>query len=96
MKLLIENLQQKQKNLLKNENLIFFNSHQNFFSSNQFLKAKKNSKSIAKNLQGKKGRFRENLLGKTVDYSGRTVIVVEPNLKLKECCLPFEIGEVAK
>ena len=45
------------------------------------------------NIKGKKGRFRENLLGKTVDYSGRSVIVVEPKLKLNECGLPEEIDE---
>lgn len=55
---------------------------------------KKPLKSISKVLQGKKGRFRENLLGKTVDYSGRSVIVVEPNLKLNECEIPLEICEI--
>jgi DNA-directed RNA polymerase subunit beta' len=49
-------------------------------------------KSLTKNIQGKKGRFRENLLGKTVDYSGRSVIVVEPKLSLNECGIPKEIG----
>ena len=39
-------------------------------------------------LKGKQGRFRQNLLGKRVDYSGRSVIVVGPNLKLHECGLP--------
>jgi DNA-directed RNA polymerase subunit beta' len=52
---------------------------------------KKKLKSLTNNIQGKKGRFRENLLGKTVDYSGRSVIVVEPLLKLNECGLPKEI-----
>ncbi len=53
------------------------------------------SKSITTRIQGKRGRFRENLLGKTVDYSGRAVIVVEPNLHLKECGLPFAIGSIS-
>ena len=45
-------------------------------------------KSIADMLKGKQGRFRQNLLGKRVDYSGRSVIVVGPHLKLHQCGLP--------
>ncbi len=45
-------------------------------------------KSLSDVLKGKQGRFRQNLLGKRVDYSGRSVIVVGPNLKLHECGLP--------
>jgi len=45
-------------------------------------------KSIADMLKGKQGRFRQNLLGKRVDYSGRTVIVVGPELRLHQCGLP--------
>jgi len=45
-------------------------------------------KSIADILKGKQGRFRQNLLGKRVDYSGRSVIVVGPSLKMDECGLP--------
>jgi DNA-directed RNA polymerase subunit beta' len=45
-------------------------------------------KSLADNLKGKQGRFRRNLLGKRVDYSGRSVIVVDPQLKLSECGVP--------
>lgn len=45
-------------------------------------------KSLAEALKGKQGRFRQNLLGKRVDYSGRSVIVVDPQLKLHECGLP--------
>ncbi len=45
-------------------------------------------KSLADILKGKQGRFRQNLLGKRIDYSGRSVIVVGPNLKLGECGLP--------
>ena len=45
-------------------------------------------KSISDMLRGKQGRFRQNLLGKRVDYSGRSVIVVGPELKLHECGLP--------
>ncbi len=45
-------------------------------------------KSLSDVLKGKQGRFRQNLLGKRVDYSGRSVIVVGPNLKLYECGIP--------
>ncbi|USN53486.1 MAG: DNA-directed RNA polymerase subunit beta' [Candidatus Nomurabacteria bacterium] len=45
-------------------------------------------KSIADTLKGKQGRFRQNLLGKRVDYSGRSVIVIGPHLKLYQCGLP--------
>ena len=45
-------------------------------------------KSLSDLLRGKQGRFRQNLLGKRVDYSGRSVIIVGPNLKLHECGLP--------
>ena len=49
-------------------------------------------KSLADMLQGKQGRFRQNLLGKRVDYSGRSVIVVGPNLKLNECGVPKKMA----
>ncbi len=49
-------------------------------------------KSLSDMLKGKQGRFRQNLLGKRVDYSGRSVIVVGPELKLHECGLPKQIA----
>ncbi len=49
-------------------------------------------KSLSDLLKGKQGRFRQNLLGKRVDYSGRSVIVVGPNLKLHQCGLPKEMA----
>ena len=49
-------------------------------------------KSLSEMLKGKQGRFRQNLLGKRVDYSGRSVIVVGPNLKLHQCGLPKKIA----
>ena len=49
-------------------------------------------KSLADMLKGKQGRFRQNLLGKRVDYSGRSVIVVGPDLKLHECGLPKKMA----
>ena len=58
-----------------------------FTSSN-----KRPLKSLSDMIKGKKGRFRQNLLGKRVDYSGRSVIVVGPGLKLYECGLPQEMA----
>jgi len=49
-------------------------------------------KSLSDMLKGKQGRFRQNLLGKRVDYSGRTVIVVGPDLKLHQCGLPKKMA----
>lgn len=49
-------------------------------------------KSLSDMLKGKQGRFRQNLLGKRVDYSGRSVIVVGPNLKMHQCGLPKEMA----
>ncbi|MFN0204584.1 MAG: DNA-directed RNA polymerase subunit beta', partial [Bacteroidia bacterium] len=49
-------------------------------------------KSLSDMLKGKQGRFRQNLLGKRVDYSGRSVIVVGPKLKLHECGLPKDMA----
>lgn len=49
-------------------------------------------KSLSNNLKGKQGRFRLNLLGKRVDYSGRSVIVVGPDLKMYQCGIPREMA----
>ena len=49
-------------------------------------------KSLSDMLKGKSGRFRQNLLGKRVDYSGRSVIVVGPELKIYQCGLPKEMA----
>ena len=49
-------------------------------------------KSLADMIKGKQGRFRQNLLGKKVDYSGRSVIVVGPTLKLHQCGLPKKMA----
>ena len=49
-------------------------------------------KSLSNIIEGKQGRFRQNLLGKRVDYSGRSVIVVGPKLKLNQCGLPKEMA----
>ncbi len=49
-------------------------------------------KSLSDSLKGKQGRFRQNLLGKRVDYSGRSVIIVGPELKMNECGLPKDMA----
>jgi DNA-directed RNA polymerase subunit beta' len=49
-------------------------------------------KSLSDVIEGKEGRFRDTLLGKRVDYSGRSVIVVGPSLSLHQCGLPLEIA----
>jgi DNA-directed RNA polymerase subunit beta' len=49
-------------------------------------------KSLSDSLKGKQGRFRQNLLGKRVDYSARSVIVVGPELKLSECGIPKDMA----
>ena len=54
--------------------------------------ANRDLKSLSSYLRGKQGRFRQNLLGKRVDYSGRSVIVVGPELKLYQCGLPKEMA----
>jgi DNA-directed RNA polymerase beta' subunit len=51
-------------------------------------------KSLSESLRGKKGRFRQNLLGKRVDYSGRSVIVVGPQLQVHQCGLPKQMAIV--
>src|SRR4029077_11989225 len=49
-------------------------------------------KSLSEMLKGKQGRFRQNLLGKRVDYSGRSVIVIGPELKFNQCGLPEKMA----
>jgi len=55
-------------------------------------RGKRPLKSLSEALRGKQGRFRQNLLGKRVDYSGRAVIVVDPKLKLHQCGLPKQMA----
>jgi len=61
-------------------------------SKRTIRKGTKELRSLSDMLRGKQGRFRQNLLGKRVDYSGRSVIVVGPDLKLDECGLPKEMA----
>lgn len=60
--------------------------------SNKKIKNDSPLQSLTERLQGKEGRFRNTILGKRVDYSGRTVIAVGPYLRLNECGLPYEIA----
>ncbi|HTY40111.1 MAG TPA: DNA-directed RNA polymerase subunit beta' [Candidatus Paceibacterota bacterium] len=76
------------------------------FGAQQMSAQRRPLRSLADMLKGKQGRFRQNLLGKRVDYSGRSVIVVGPRLKIDECGLPkkmalelfrpFVIGEMIR
>lgn len=84
-----EKIYNKEKILLKN-------SIETLINSNKTNKYVKNIKSISKIIKGKHGRIRENLLGKTVDYSARAVITIEPTLKLNQCGIPIKICEFIK
>jgi DNA-directed RNA polymerase subunit beta' len=59
----------------------------------QFILNNKVLKSLTEILEGKEGRFRQSLLGKRVDYSGRSVIIVGPTLRLNQCGLPYEMAK---
>ncbi len=61
-------------------------------SKGRLMRRRTPPRSLSDLLRGKKGRFRKNLLGKRVDYSGRSVIVVGPELRLSQCGLPKEIA----
>ena len=60
--------------------------------SKQLMLNNKALRSLTEILEGKQGRFRQSLLGKRVDYSGRSVIIVGPNLRLNQCGLPYEMA----
>lgn len=79
--------------IIRNEKRMLQESVDALFDNSRKGRAVKSSnkrpfKSLADMLKGKQGRFRQNLLGKRVDYSGRSVIVVGPELKLHQCGLP--------
>ena len=67
---------------------LFDNSARNDQGAAMSLTQKRQLKSLSDNLKGKQGLFRQNLLGKRVDYSARSVIVVGPQLRLEQCGLP--------
>jgi len=62
------------------------------FGTQQMSSQRRPLQSLSDQLKGKTGRFRQNLLGKRVDYSGRSVIVIGPDLKLDECGLPKKMA----
>ena len=69
----------------------FIDMPDNLTTGSSIMPQKKNP-DLAELVRGKTGRFRQNLLGKRVDYSGRSVIVVGPHLKLHECGMPKNMG----
>ncbi|MBQ6436642.1 DNA-directed RNA polymerase subunit beta' [bacterium] len=83
--------------ILRNEKRMLQEAVDSLIDSAQVKRAvnrsnRKPLKSLSEMLKGKQGRFRQNLLGKRVDYSGRSVIVVGPELKLNECGLPKDMA----
>jgi len=83
--------------ILRNEKRMLQESVDSLFDNSRKSSAVKTEsnrplKSLSDSLKGKQGRFRQNLLGKRVDYSARSVIVVGPSLKLHECGLPKDMA----
>ena len=79
--------------IIKNEKRMLQEAVDALFDNSKKVKslkagAKRSLKSLSDMIKGKQGRFRQNLLGKRVDYSGRSVIVVGPDLKLNQCGIP--------
>ncbi len=83
--------------ILRNEKRMLQESVDSLFDNSRKVNAVKTEsnralKSLSDSLKGKQGRFRQNLLGKRVDYSARSVIVVGPDMKLHECGLPKDMA----
>ncbi len=82
--------------ILRNEKRMLQEAVDNLIDSSQIHRRQRSSyrelRSLSEMLKGKKGRFRQNLLGKRVDYSGRSVIIVGPKLELNQCGLPKEVA----
>ena len=78
--------------ILRNEKRMLQESVDSLIDSTQRGQVAAPLRSLSDMLRGKQGRFRQNLLGKRVDYSGRSVIVVGPDLKLTQCGLPKEMA----
>ncbi len=83
--------------ILRNEKRMLQEAVDSLFDNSRKVNAVRSDgnralKSLSDMLKGKQGRFRQNLLGKRVDYSGRSVIVVGPQLKLHECGLPKDMA----
>ena len=82
-------LRNEKRMLQESVDALFDNSRR---VNNAIFEGNRPLKSLSEMLKGKQGRFRQNLLGKRVDYSGRSVIVVGPNLKLHECGIPKDMA----
>ncbi len=83
--------------ILRNEKRMLQEAVDSLFDNSRKVNAVKTEnnralKSLSDSLKGKQGRFRQNLLGKRVDYSARSVIVVGPKLQIHECGLPKEMA----
>ena len=83
--------------ILRNEKRMLQEAVDSLFDNSRKSSAVKSDanrplKSLSDSLKGKQGRFRQNLLGKRVDYSGRSIIVVGPELKMYQCGLPKEMA----
>ena len=83
--------------ILRNEKRMLQEAVDSLIDTNQARQSRRRTarrplRSLSDMLKGKQGRFRQNLLGKRVDYSGRSVIVVGPELKLNECGLPKDMA----
>jgi len=83
--------------ILRNEKRMLQEAVDSLIDSSQARQTRRRSnrrplRSLSEMLRGKQGRFRQNLLGKRVDYSGRSVIVVGPELKLDQCGLPKDMA----
>ena len=83
--------------ILRNEKRMLQEAVDSLFDNSRRINAVRSEgnrslKSLTDMLKGKQGRFRQNLLGKRVDYSGRSVIVVGPKLKMHECGLPKDMA----
>jgi len=83
--------------ILRNEKRMLQEAVDNLFDNSKKSNAVKSEsnhvlKSLSDSLKGKQGRFRQNLLGKRVDYSARSVIVVGPELKMHECGMPVDMA----
>ncbi len=84
--------------ILRNEKRMLQEAVDSLFDNSRKVNAVRSDgnralKSLSDMLKGKQGRFRQNLLGKRVDYSGRSVIVVGPELKMHECGLPKDMAD---
>ncbi|MFB0638095.1 DNA-directed RNA polymerase subunit beta' [Candidatus Phytoplasma solani] len=92
-------MQKAPRLIIKNEKRMLQEAVDCLFDTDKNLKKNVNNveknrplKSLSEMLRGKQGRFRQNLLGKRVDYSGRSVIIVGPDLKMHQCGIPREMA----